>query len=86
MIHLSASQYSRLVSYLEQSFRRDDAGRTELVITTANYGSSDAFYEGTGRYNLFHTCNTWTNNALKACGQKACFWTPFQGAILRQYE
>jgi hypothetical protein len=39
-----------------------------------------------GSYNLFHTCNTWTNDALKAGGQKACWWTPFDAGIFRQYQ
>jgi hypothetical protein len=50
------------------------------------YGDNDAFYEAIGSYNLFKTCNTWTNNALKSCGQKACFWTPFESGIFYQYK
>jgi uncharacterized protein (TIGR02117 family) len=83
---LTHAQYERLVAYIEQSFAHDAAGRTLLIVTDANYGPTDAFYEGVGSYSLFHTCNTWTNNALKACGQKACWWTPFDSGILRQYE
>lgn len=61
-------------------------GRTIHIGTHANYGLTDAFYDGVGRYNLFRTCNTWTNDALKACGQKACWWTPFDTGIFRQYR
>jgi len=35
---------------------------------------------------LFHTCNTWANNALKACGQKASLWTPFDTGIFYHYQ
>lgn len=84
--HLSRAQYQRLVAYIEQSFARDPAGRMQVITTHANYGPNDAFYEGVGSYHLFHTCNTWTNNALKACGQRACVWTALDGGILGLYE
>ena len=50
------------------------------------YGNSDAFYDATGSYSLFHTCNSWTNNALKAAGMKASVWTPFDKGIFHQYK
>jgi uncharacterized protein (TIGR02117 family) len=83
---MSHAQYQRLVIYIRNSFAYDEQGRTQAIITHANYGSTDAFYEGVGSYSLFHTCNTWANNALKACGQRACWWTPLDTGILRQYE
>ncbi len=30
------------------------------------------------------TCNTWTNNALKASEQRACAWTIFANGIFYQ--
>ncbi len=85
-IRMSRAQYLRLVAYIERSFAKDDTGRVQVISTHANYGPHDAFYEGVGSYHLFHTCNTWTNNALKACGQKACLWTPTDEGILGMYE
>lgn len=85
-IMLSAGQYTRLVAYLRKSFAYDAGGRTIHIGAHAHYGPADAFYEGVGRYHLFYTCNTWTNDALKACGQKACWWTPFDTGVFRQYR
>ncbi|MFZ1692566.1 MAG: TIGR02117 family protein [Flavobacteriales bacterium] len=85
-IGMSQRQYQRLLAYLDKSFAKDAQGRTQVIVTHANYGSNDAFYEGTGSYHLFHTCNTWANNALKTSGQKACLWTALDGGILGQYE
>lgn len=85
-ITLSGAQYQRLADYLHNSFALDAQGRTQVIDTRANYGPTDAFYEGVGRYSLFHTCNSWANGALKASGQKACWWTPLDTGILRQYE
>ena len=85
-IEISAAQYQRLVTYIENSFKRDSNGQFMFIQTTANYGTDDAFYDAVGSYSLFHTCNTWANNALKSCGQKASFWTPFDTGIFYQYR
>jgi len=85
-IRISREQYSRLVEYLLSSFRKDEAGNVIHIETNANYGYNDAFYEAHGRYNLFYTCNTWANDALKACDQKACLWTAFDTGIFYQYR
>jgi uncharacterized protein (TIGR02117 family) len=82
---LANEQYQRLVTFIEKSFQPDTTGMPLAIGAKARYGNNDAFYEGKGSYNLFHTCNTWTNDALKACGQKACLWTPFDKGILYQY-
>ncbi len=84
VLHLSTKQYEHLVQYIRSSFALDSAGRTQLIETNAVYCDYDAFYEGTGHYTMFHTCNTWTNSALKVAGQRACVWTPFQGAIMER--
>ncbi len=85
-INISQAQYARLINYIEQSFQKDANGHIMLIKTNANYGDTDAFYEAEGSYSLFHTCNTWANNALKACGQRACVWTPFDTGIFLKYE
>lgn len=85
-LEISTGQYERLVQFIEGSLQHSDTGAPIVIPTEARYGKSDAFYEAKGRYSLFHTCNTWTNNALKASGQKACFWTPFDKGIFYQYR
>ncbi|WP_207219992.1 TIGR02117 family protein [Emticicia agri] len=84
-INISREQYSRLVKYIQDSFITDAQGHLMYIQTNANYGKEDAFYEAKGRYNIFHTCNTWANNGLKSCGQKASLWTPFDTGIFYQY-
>ncbi|SDS85585.1 conserved hypothetical protein [Mucilaginibacter mallensis] len=85
-IIISNNQYARLVAYVDSSFKRDAQGNIINIKTNANYDSHDAFYEAKGSYNLFYTCNTWANNALKACGQKACLWTPYDRGIFYHYR
>lgn len=84
-ISISKANYEKLVEYIVAGFETDEAGNSIHVVTDANYGKNDAFYEGTGRYNLFFTCNTWANGALKSGNLKAAFWTPTDKGIFRHY-
>lgn len=83
-ILLDPEAYRRLVKYITTGFAQDNVGRA-LHIPGAHYTDKDVFYEATGRYHLFHTCNSWTNAGLKACGAKACLWTPFQSGLMDLY-
>lgn len=83
---ISPDDYRRLVAFIASSFKVDGKGCFIPVITNANYGVNDSFYEARGRYNLFYTCNSWANNALKACHQKACLWTLTDRGIFRHYR
>jgi uncharacterized protein (TIGR02117 family) len=85
-IILSNEQNQRLTQFISSSFSIDEKGEYKNIITSANYNGNDAFYDGKGRYSLFYTCNTWANNALKSCGQKACWWTPFDSGIFNLYR
>jgi uncharacterized protein (TIGR02117 family) len=85
-IVISKEQYQQLINYISGSFQKDHLGHCIYIKTNANYGTTDAFYEANGNYSMFHTCNTWANNALKASGQKHCFWTPFDTGIFLNYK
>ena len=85
-IILSKNQYARLITYINHSLKNDDHAHVMNIITKANYSDKDAFYEANGSYSMLHTCNTWTNSALKSCGQKACLWTPFDTGIFLKYQ
>lgn len=83
-ILISESEYQKLVAFIVDSFQSNSDGFLKIE-TDAVYGKNDAFYEAKGSYSLFHTCNTWTNNALKAADQKAALWTPTDTGILNHY-
>lgn len=83
-ITLSAAQYDALVQYILSGGKRNEEGAF-IHIDHPGYCASDAFYEGTGRYSPFHTCNTWANSALKSCGQKCCLWTALMQPIFWKY-
>lgn len=85
-INISENNYKRLVDYIHNSFETDGNHNLINIKTSAVYGENDTFYEATGTYNLFYTCNTWANNGLKACQQKAGLWTLLQGGIFYHYR
>lgn len=84
-IEISLSQYEKLTTYFENSFLLDDYNRIQQI-GTHSYGKYDLFYEAKGSYNLFYTCNTWANQALKAANQKAALWTVLDKGIFYHYE
>jgi uncharacterized protein (TIGR02117 family) len=86
MIMISRSQYENLVKFVEDKFDRDQNGNFILIPTNAVYGDNDAFYDAKGTYSFLYTCNTWSNNALKAAGQKAALWTPSDFGIFQHYK
>lgn len=86
MMMISRGQYENLVKYVEDKFDRDQNGNFILIPTNAVYGDNDAFYDAKGTYSFLYTCNTWSNNALKAAGQKAALWTPTDFGIFQHYK
>lgn len=85
-IMVSRSQYRKLIDFVDAKFDKDDLGNYILIPTNAVYGDNDAFYDAKGRYSFLNTCNTWANDALKAAGQKAAFWTPSDYGIFLHYK
>ncbi|RYZ51107.1 MAG: TIGR02117 family protein, partial [Sphingobacteriales bacterium] len=45
---ISREQYRRLINYISNSLERDSLGQAQHIVTDANYGNSDAFYEAVG--------------------------------------
>ncbi|WP_410470258.1 TIGR02117 family protein [Chryseobacterium indologenes] len=86
MIMISRNQYKNLVKFVEDKFDRDQNGNFILIPTNAVYDDHDAFYDAKGTYSFLYTCNTWSNDALKAAGQKAALWTPTDFGIFQQYK
>jgi len=85
LISVSAEQFQTVVDFIENSFKRDDNGKL-VQIQGFQYNRYDCFYEASPSFNLFFTCNTWTNKCLKSAGLKACLWTPFDKGTLYHYR
>jgi len=85
-IMISEQQYRDLVNFVDAKFDKDAKGNYMFVKTDAVYGDNDAFYDAKGTYSFLYTCNTWSNDALKAAGQKAAWWTASDVGIFQHYK
>ena len=74
-------QYHALVDYLRKGFELGRDGKPQPIAGAA-YGGMDAFYEATGRYSPFRTCNEWIGAALRAAALPAGLWTPFPFGLM----
>lgn len=84
-IAISKENYQKLITYIEDSFQYD-VHDNPMFIPATTYGKNDSFYEAKGKYSLFHTCNSWANEALKKANQKAAFWTVTDSGIFCHYQ
>lgn len=84
-LKISSQEYYNLINYIESSFEWDE-NKNPIWIDATTYGLNDSFYEAKGAYNLFYTCNTWSNNALKVMNQKAALWSVTDFGIFQQYQ
>ncbi len=84
-ISINKSDYQNMVEYIKKSFVYDKDGKIEYI-PTEMVNKDDAYYEATGSYSLFFTCNTWASGALKSANQVAPWWTATQQGIFRYYK
>jgi uncharacterized protein (TIGR02117 family) len=86
-LFLNQKQYQQLIQYIDSHLRKDEHGNLQLLTASLPevMYNNDAYYAANGTYNLTFTCNTWVNEGLKSCGQKACLWTAFGEGIFYQY-
>lgn len=77
---VSEEEYRTIAGEIRAHFRLDGEGRS---IPSPGYGETDLFYEATGHYDLFNTCNSWTGHILRDAGVRMGRWTPFAGSVMR---
>lgn len=83
VFRVSHDQFDVLSRRIAESFRRSDTGGP-ILIEGATYTGADAFFEATGRYHLFRTCNAWTRDVLAEAGIRTPFWTAFPDAVVQR--
>lgn len=78
---ISGEQYRALADFVQASVgKRNDSGAA-MHATTVTYGNSDRFYESSGRYHAFNTCNQWTGRGLSRAGVPVGIWTPLKAHV-----
>jgi uncharacterized protein (TIGR02117 family) len=80
-LDVDALQYHALAAYIQDGFAPGGNGRPQ-PLTEPGFGLDDAFFEATGRYSPFRTCNEWIGAGLRAAGLKAGWWTPFPYGLI----
>lgn len=85
-VQIDSSQYKILIDYVLNSIDVGEDNKPICIETNAQYGLDDAFYEAKGSYNLFFTCNTWTNTGLKRAKMPAAVWTIFESGVMNKYK
>ena len=82
-LRISEAAFKSIIEDIDHSFKHDANGKVEHINTTANYNDHDAFYEATGRYSIFTTCNEWTRKTLAHAGIKTAVFSPLQDGVMR---
>jgi uncharacterized protein (TIGR02117 family) len=81
-VRLRPEEYRRLWASVRAEFRD---GRAQKI-AHKGYGTSDAFYLGTGRTSALSTCNQWTADRLRIAGVETSLWTPFTWGVTWRYR
>ncbi len=82
---VSSKALKRIEEYILKYIQLKD--EKPILIDCCRYPNlHDNFYESTGSYHLFRTCNVWTNQVIIEGGVKTSVWTPFDTGILEQFE
>ena len=84
--YISEEQSLELFDFIVNDFKLDDSNKPVFIQTDMNYGPRDCFYESKKKYSLFHTCNTWVNDALKSAQSKHCLWTALEFGLIDLYK
>lgn len=80
-VNICPSQMNKINNYIMNSFKKTAQGKL-VEVKTNGYGKNDFFYEATGSYTCFNTCNNWVNKALKNADIKTSIWSPFDFGVM----
>jgi uncharacterized protein (TIGR02117 family) len=82
-ILIDKNSYYKIIDHIDNSLDKEN---DKVIPINFSYSNNDLFFEGRGKYNLFYTCNTWTNNCMKKAGLKSRFWTLTEKPIMDNYR
>ena len=80
---VSQRQFQGIIASIRSTFRLTSDGRS-----TAHpaYAPDDLFYDSTGHYSAYTTCNEWTGEVLRKAGVRMGIWTPMPGGVMRWFD
>ena len=83
-ILVDSTQYNTITNFIEHSFQKEN--NAFVPISDINYYGYDQFFKANGSYNLFFTCNSWTNKCLKQADIKTSVWSPLDKGPLWHHK
>ena len=80
---VSQRQFQGIIASIRSTFRLTSDGRS-----TAHpaYAPDNLFYDSTGHYSAYTTCNEWTGEVLRKAGVRMGIWTPMPGGVMRWFD
>ncbi|SOE08347.1 uncharacterized protein (TIGR02117 family) [Hoeflea halophila] len=79
-IELDEDAFEQLLESILASFSSGADG-APIVVSGANYGDFDRFYEAVGWFNAVVGCNIWTARMLRRTGLTTGWWTPLPALL-----
>jgi uncharacterized protein (TIGR02117 family) len=80
-ITLNLNKYKTLIENVTAGFDLD-ANSNPIYLPQFSIGANDAFYAGTGHFNILNPCNQWAADVLFASGIEIGRWTPTTYSLL----
>ena len=77
-LRISHARYRALARALLRDLPPPDARRAY-----PGYTPRDVFYDASGTYTLYLTCNEWTGESLRRAGVATGAWTPFDSSVMK---
>ncbi len=85
LVSVDVDGYHKLCAHIRDSMKLGPDGRLTAIDFKGNhYAADDRCFEANGSYHMFHTCNNWTNDALKRAGKRAARWAPLPRGVVHQ--
>jgi uncharacterized protein (TIGR02117 family) len=80
-VGLTRSQYLNLVNYLQNSFRNGRADRIQ-----DGFAAAAGFYEGSGKYSIAYTCNSWVADGLDRAAVTTPLWSGLAPPVMAKLK
>jgi len=75
-VRVTKTQYKHIEDSILKSFGN------KPILLYKGYWGNDLFYYSPYKYNLIHTCNTWSGNILRESNITMSYWTPFSYCVV----
>ncbi|WP_160321368.1 TIGR02117 family protein [Roseovarius atlanticus] len=79
-LKVTPAEYSGLLMAILRQLKLD-ADYEAIALPAPGFTDTDMFFEATGSFHIFRTCNTWVSRILRRAGIRFGAWTPTPYAV-----